>query len=260
MTRPAASALFAILISAPGLAQAAAPEFEVASIRASNPELGLIQNRTPNLDTDPGRNLNFANISIRDLIMLAYGVGARQISGPEILTTRFDVVARVPADAAKEQIPLMLQTLLAQRFKLALHRDQKAMQIFALEVAKSGLKLHESAEDDKGQSGCSRSFAETPGATLAAVCHRMTSAQIGQQLQALAPGYFTEGPILDKSGLKGVYDFKLEWVTRVEINNGSDGPTIFDAVQKQLGLKLDARKESVELLIIDHCDKEPTEN
>jgi uncharacterized protein (TIGR03435 family) len=261
MTRAAAVPILAAFVSAACFGQApATPEFEVASIRASNPEIGLIQNRTPNLNTDPGRNLNFANISLRDLIMLAYGVGARQISGPEFLTNRFNIVARVPADAAKEQIPLMLQTLLAQRFKLALHRDHKVMQIYALEVAKNGPKMHETAEDDKGESGCSRSFAETQGATLAAVCHKMYSANVAQQLQALAPGYFTDGPILDESGLKGVYDFKLQWITQVEAKNGSDGPTIFDAVQQQLGLKLDARKESVELLIIDHCEKEPTEN
>lgn len=243
MTRAAGIAIFAMFVPLASFAQSsAAPEFEVAAIRASKPELGLIQNRTPNLNTDPGRNLNFANISLRDLIMLAYGVGARQISGPDFLTSRFDIVARVPADAAKEQIPAMLQTLLAQRFKLALHRDHKVMQIYALEVAKNGPKIHESAEDDKGESGCSRSFAETPGATLAAVCHRMNSANVAQQLQALAPGYFTDGPILDKSGLKGVYDFKLEWITKVEANNGSDGPTIFDAVQQQLGLKLSRAK------------------
>ena len=61
--------------------------------------------------------------------MLSYGVGARQISGPDFLTNRFDILARVPAEAAKEQIPLMLQTLFAQRFKLALHREKKVMQI-----------------------------------------------------------------------------------------------------------------------------------
>lgn len=261
MTLQGVVTILAVCVAGVGLGQTAAtPEFEVAPVRASNPELGLIQNRTPNLNTDPGRNLSFANISLRDLIMLSYGVGARQISGPDFLTNRFDILARVPAEASREQIPLMLQTLLAQRFKLALHREKKVMQIYALEVAKGGVKLHESAEDDKGESGCSRSFAETPGATLAAVCHKMTSANIAQQVQSLAPGYFTDGPVLDRSDLKGVYDFKLEWITRVEANNGSDGPTIFDAVQKQLGLKLDGRKGSVEVLVIDHCEKDPTEN
>ena len=111
-------------------------------------------------------------------------------------------------------------------------------------MAKSGLKLHESAEDDKGESGCSRSFAETPGATLAAVCHRMTSANIAQQLQSLAPGYFTEGPILDKSGLKGVYDFKLEWITAVEANNGSDGPTFSTPCRSNSGSSWTAQRIS----------------
>ena len=88
----------------------------------------------------------------------------------------------------------------------------------------------------------------------------MTSSEIAQQVQSLAPGYFTDGPVVDMTGLKGVYNFKLEWVTRLEINNGSDGPTIFDAVQRQLGLKLDGRKQAMDNLIVDHCEKEPTEN
>jgi uncharacterized protein (TIGR03435 family) len=88
----------------------------------------------------------------------------------------------------------------------------------------------------------------------------MSSAEIAQQVQSLAPGYFTEGPVVNMTGLKGVYNFKLEWVTRLEINNGSDGPTIFDAVQQQLGLKLESRKQAMDTLIVDKCEKEPTEN
>src|SRR3984885_5537627 len=99
------------------------PEFEVASVRPSKQD-GLIENHTPSLNVEPGRNVNFANISLRDLIMLAYGVGPPQITGPDFITDRFDVIAKVPSDAKKEQIPQMLQALLAQRFKLAFHRDQ----------------------------------------------------------------------------------------------------------------------------------------
>jgi len=238
---------------------AAPPEFDVASVRPAAHD-GMIENRLPSLNVEPGRNLNFANISVRDLIMLAYKVGAPQISGPDWLTNRYDIVAKVPADATKDQIPQMLQTLLAQRFKLTLHHDQKVMQIYALEVAKGGPKMKDSPEGDTGAPGCNRSFAETAGATLAAVCNRMTSADIAQQVQALAPGYFRDGPIIDLTGLKGTYDFKLEWITRVEVNAGSDGPTIFDAVQKQLGLRLESRKQSMDILAIDHLEKEPTEN
>ena len=205
--------------------------------------------------------MNFANISLRDLMMLAYGVGARQITGPDFLTqNRFDIIARVPADAKKEEIPQMLRALLAERFKLALHREQKTMQVYALEVAKGGVKLKESAAGDKGEAGCARSFAEREGATLAAVCTGMRAADIAQQVQSLAPGYFQDGPVVDASGLKGVYDFKLEWITRIEANAGSGGPTIFDAVQQQLGLKLESRKQALEMLFVDHCESVPTEN
>jgi hypothetical protein len=158
--------------SAVSQAKVALPEFDVASVRAAEHD-GLIVNHTPSLDVEPGRNLNFANISLRDLIVLAYGVGIRQISGPDFLTAnRFDIIAKVPGDAFEE--------------------------------------LARTTE----------------------------------------PG----------SGLKGTYDFKLEWITRGEANNGSDGPTIFDAVQRQLGLKLDGRKQSVDMLVIDHCEMAPTEN
>jgi uncharacterized protein (TIGR03435 family) len=88
----------------------------------------------------------------------------------------------------------------------------------------------------------------------------MRSADIAQQVQALAPGYFRDGPVIDASGLKGVYDFKLEWITNAEANSGSSGPTMFAAVQGQLGLKLDQRRQPVEILVIDKLDRTPTEN
>lgn len=248
----------AAFLSCAAFGQAA--EFEVASVKPSRPDAGIINNQLPSLNVEPGRNLNFTNITLRDIIMLAYRVGAPQVSGPDWIRNRFDVVAKVPAEAKQEQIPQMLQALLADRFKLAFHREQKVIQIFALEAASGGPKMKESPEGQSGAPGCTRSFAERPGATLAAVCNRMTSADIAQQVQALAPGYFRDGPAVDMTGLKGVYDFKLEWVTRAEANQGSDGPSMFDAVQQQLGLKLQGRKQSLEILVIDHVEKAPTEN
>jgi uncharacterized protein (TIGR03435 family) len=184
MTRAAAVAILVALVLGPALAQskATAPEFDVASIKPAAHD-GLIENHTPSLNVEPGRNITFTNIALRDLIVLAYHVGIRQISGPDWLTDRFDVVAKVPADATKDRIPLMLQTLLAQRFKLELHREQKTMQIYALEIAKGGPKLQESAPADKTEAGCNRSFAESPGATLAAVCRRMNSVDLAQQVR-----------------------------------------------------------------------------
>jgi hypothetical protein len=135
----------------------------VASICPSNPDQNFINASTPSLNVGGDRLLRFVQITLRDLIMLAYGIGAPQIQGPGFLNgrpdspaDRFDVMAKVPA-----------------------------------------------------------------GATLAAVCTRMTSADIAQQLQTLAPGYFRDGPVMDLSNLKGVYDFKLEWITAGQASNGS---------------------------------------
>ena len=265
--RALACTVLSIVVAVTFLAAQSAPEFEVASVRASNPDQGFINASTPSLNVGGDRNLRFAQITLRDLIMLAYGVGARQIQGPSFLNgnpaapaDRFDVIARVPAGSTPEQVPLMLRALLAERFHLGLHRETKTMQVYALEVAKNGLKLKESPEGATGEARCTRSFAEHEGATLAAVCSRMTSADIAQQLQALAPGYFRDGPVVDSSGLKGVYDFKLEWITNVEAANGSPGPTMFNAVENQLGLKLDRRRQPLEILVVDQLDRKPTEN
>jgi len=256
-----------IAIAAAALQAQSAPEFEVASVRASNPDQGFINAVTPSLNVGGDRRLTFVQVTLRDLIMLAYGVGARQIQGPGFLNgspdapaDRFDIVAKVPTGATREQVPLMLGALLTERFHLSFHRENKTMQIYALEVAKGGPKMKESPEGATGDARCIRSFAEHEGATLAAVCSRMTSADIAQQVQALAPGYFRDGPVIDSSNLKGVYDFKLEWITNGEANSGSPGPTMFDAVQNQLGLKLDRRRQPVEILVIDKLDRTPTEN
>ena len=239
---------------------AAGPEFEVASVKPSSPDSGVINSQTPSLNLDPGRNLRFTNITLRDMIMLAYRVGAPQIAGPEWIRSRYDVIAKVPDDAKRGDVPAMLQAMLADRFQLKFHREQKVIPIFALEVANGGTKLKDSPEGDNGAPGCVRSFAETPGATLAAVCHSMTAADIAQQVQALAPGYFRDGPVIDMTGLKGTYEFRLEWVTRQEANAGSEGLSMFEAVQRQLGLKLQGRKQAMEILVIDNVGKEPTAN
>jgi uncharacterized protein (TIGR03435 family) len=256
-----------VAIAAAALQAQSASEFEVASVRASNPDQGFINAVTPSLNVGGDRRLTFIQVTLRDLIMLAYGVGARQIQGPSFLNgspdspaDRFDVVAKVPTGATREQVPSMLGALLADRFHLKLHREEKTMQVYALEVAKGGPKMKESPEGAAGEARCIRSFAEREGATLAAVCTRMRSADIAHQVQALAPGYFRDGPVIDASSLKGVYDFKLEWITNGEANNGSSGPTMFAAVQEQLGLKLNQRRQPVEILVIDKLDRTPTEN
>jgi uncharacterized protein (TIGR03435 family) len=210
--------------------ESAGPQFEVASIHTSNPDQAFINAITPSLNIPGDHNLTFVQVTLRDLIMLAYSVGAPQVQGPRFLNgtpdspaDRFDIVARVPAGATREQIPVMLRALLADRFHLALHRENKTIQVYALEMGKSAPKMKESPQGATGAARCVRSFAEREGATLAAECTHMTSADIAQQVMALAPGYFRDAPVVDLSGLKGIYDFKLEWITAGEGETGKFG-------------------------------------
>jgi uncharacterized protein (TIGR03435 family) len=263
-----ARVVFSIAVAAVALHAQSDPEFEVASVHSSYPDPGFIDATTPSLNVDGDRVLRVVQVTLRDLIMLAYGVAAPQIQGPGFLNgsldapaDRFDVAAKVPLGATREQVPLMLRALLTERFHLSLHREINTIQVFALEVAKGGPKMTESPEGETREARCSRSFVEREGATLAAICTRMTSADIALQLQALAPGYFGDGPVVDLSGLKGVYDFKLEWITAGEANNGNPGPSMFAAVQDQLGLKMERRQEQpVEIWVVDRLDRTPTEN
>jgi hypothetical protein len=130
----------------------------------------------------------------------------------------------------------MLRALLAERFHLALHRESKTIQVYALETGKGAPKMKESPASATG------------------------AADIAQQVMALAPGYFRDAPVVDLSGLKGIYDFKLEWITAGEARQGSSGPSMIDAIQDQLGLKMERRREAVEMVVIDKLDRKPTEN
>jgi uncharacterized protein (TIGR03435 family) len=260
ITRSAAGAVLAIFVSGASLVgqPGVPPEFEVASVKPTKAGLFDVNTHLPSLNVEPGRTLNFANTTLKDLIMLAYGAGAAQVSGPDWLVNRFDIVAKIPSGAAKERIPMMLQTLLAQRFKLALHRERKNISVYALEISGGGAKLQESVVRASVEAGCTRSYAQSPEASFAAVCHRMTSASLAQAVQTMAPNYF-DRPVVDMTGLKGVYDLTLEWISFSESTNGDTGPTIFDAILR-LGLKLEARRHPMDIFVIDHCEKEPTEN
>src|SRR5215471_10703555 len=150
--------------------------------------------------------------------MLAYGVGGKQLSGPRWLTelttdptqvTRFEIIAKVPENATRGQVPLMLQKLLEDRFKLKVHREPRPTQVYSLEVAPTGHKLTHTVADASRTPGCVRAIGAGEDYSAAADCYNMTMAQLAQQLQALAPAYFREGPVVDRTGLTGAYDFRL---------------------------------------------------
>jgi uncharacterized protein (TIGR03435 family) len=243
------------------------PEFEVASVRVSDPQ-NLQISYMPTLDVRPGGTLRISNRRLDEIIMVAYGVAGKQIVGPRWLTelttdprrvTRFEIVAKVPEDATKDQVPLMLQKLLEDRFKLKVHRESRPTQIYSLEVSSGGHKLSPSVGDAGRPPGCSRAIGAGENYSAAADCYNMTMTQLAQQLQALAPAYFRDGPVVDRTGLTGTYDARLEWRLLQEIEAGVTGPTMFAAVKK-LGLELEKKRENAEMLIVDNCEQLPTDN
>jgi len=273
--------------------------FEVASIKPSAlPTGGRIFLGTrggPGTD-DPGR-FTCTNCTLLMLITTAYSVQPFQVSGPPALSTeRFEIVAKVPEGATKEQFRQMLQNLLAEQFKLTLHHDSKEMPLYQLVVARGGPKMKESAETTKTENtaapaapGPMKRDAEgypvlTPGQSVMAMTPghaRMQGAQQTMPEFATRLSAFLGRPVTDATSLNGKYDFVLSWAP--EPNRGlipglpppppgadtiapaaadpqDSGPTIFTALQEQLGLKLEQKKGPVDMLVIDHVEKVPTEN
>jgi len=256
-----ASATFALGQARPKI------EFDVASVRIVPPGNNS-ESYMPTLDIPPGGMLRISNRRLDEIIMLAYNIGVKQLSGPRWLTepttdpsavTRFEILAKVPDGAKKDQIPLMLQSLLEERFKLQVHREPRSTQVYVLGLGKGGAKLETSVPNESRPPGCARVI--TGGAEIgaAADCYNVTATQLAQQLQSLAPGYFRDGPIVDRSGLTGTYDLHLEWMLQQQLDAGLTGPTMFAAVEK-LGLTLEKRRDTAEMLIVDHCEQTPTEN
>jgi uncharacterized protein (TIGR03435 family) len=254
-------------------------EFEVASIKPSPPPDGGRRRfgcrGGPGSD-DPGF-FTCENISIADLISRAFFLQEYQLNGPDwIQNTRFTISAKLPPEATKEQFCLMLQNLLADRFKLQFHHDTKEIRSYELVVAKGGSKLTKStgpAAPDETLSrppGGLKTNADgfpvlPPGRQPAALVQngRVTIRMIDQTFPQVVDRLSTliHQPIHDATGITGKYDYTLSWVMDVPGAPVDDNsPTIFQAVQEQLGLKLESKKTSIDILVIDHVEKIPTEN
>lgn len=227
---------------------AAPPAFEVASVKVDAEASGH-----SGMDRD-GHNLRMINATLRSCIAFAYSVTPPQIVGPEWLDSGgYDIDAK-GAEGTEDQVPQMLQALLAERFKLALHKDTKELPVFALVVAKGGIKLRKAAEGGpRGTTSSSRGNFAAQGVSMTKFANLLATPRFG-----------LDHPVLDRTGLDEVFDFTLRWTPenpqappREEPNAP---PPLFAALREQLGLKLEPRKAQVEVLIVDHLEKVPTEN
>jgi uncharacterized protein (TIGR03435 family) len=246
------------LLCAP-LAGAQAPSFDVASLKPVQLTPGADTYRA-NLGTIRHGELTMTNVTLADILRFAFGItNDEQISGPDWIrnkSVRFDILAKAPPDTPSDQLLPMLQTLLKERFRLAYHREQKVLSFLALEVGKNGSKLHEAQE---GTEPSGNQF----------YIGAIVSNRVTMQMLTTVLSRFLREPILDMTGLKGYYEVKLDWVPESgqlgapatdAPADGGGGPTLFTAVQNQLGLTLKPQKRPMDVIVVDHAEKAPVEN
>jgi uncharacterized protein (TIGR03435 family) len=266
------------ILNAPAVrAQSATPlTFEVASVKPNSGD-----DRRVGIQLQPGGGLRTTGTTLKFLLTFAYDVRDFQISGGPgwINSDRFDIVAKsergssqsTPDDMREmtdaqmktsvELVRQKLQALLADRFQLTLHHETKEQPVYALVIGKNGLKLQESqVKEGAGRHMMmNRGELNGEGVPLEFLASTLSS-QLGR-------------PVIDRTGLKGHYDFKLQWTPDPGQSMGGppppgveappppdpNGPSIFTAIQEQLGLRLESQKGPVDLIVIDRVEK-PSEN
>jgi uncharacterized protein (TIGR03435 family) len=224
------------------------PAFEVASVKPDKSETGV--DRIKNAKG----SLIIENVSFKRCIGMAYGIPDGRdylFSGPDWLDAeRFDISAKFPPETPDPDFLLMLQRLLAERFDLRLHHETREFSAYALVIGKSGPKVHAAAAPDASYMFTARSgHASGSSISMPAFADRLSR-----------PAFQLDRPVVDFTGLKGTFDLTLDWSLVGAQVDDTTGPSIFTAIQEQLGLKLEPRKIPLDVLIVDHANKVPTEN
>jgi uncharacterized protein (TIGR03435 family) len=253
-------------------AQTPAPAFEVAAIKPAAPGApgSFIRNT-------PGGRLNVTNMTLKDLVVMAYRIQPFQVSGgpPWFEADHWDIEAKAEGNPGQDERALMFQSLLADRFALKFHRETKEVPVYELVVAKPTGKPFAGLTETK-EGSCvppdPSGPPPQPGAKPPCRMIRMGINQLHASSQTLAN--FTQAlsrllgrTVIDKTGLKGNFDIALEWAPdqtqalqlppdapKPPVSDPS-GPTIFTAIQEQLGLKLESKKGPVDIFVIDHAEK-----
>jgi uncharacterized protein (TIGR03435 family) len=258
LKRVAVDAAWAIpAIPAPPKAMAAdaSPSFDVASIKPSQPD------RPGKAFTVRGRQFATINTTLTDLISFAYGIHAKQIAGAPawVDTEKYDLTAQPEGDGQpnERQWKVMIQQLLADRFKLAFHRDMKELSVYAITVGKDGSKIAKSEGNPNGLPGLFfRGLGNLP----------VTNATMAD-FAGVMQGAVLDRPVVDRTGLTGRWDFTLRWTpdefqfgglgVRVPppANTADAPPDLFTAIQEQLGLKLESTRAPAEVLVVDRVEK-----
>lgn len=268
----------------------ARPEFEVASIK---PASGGIDQVAVGVHID-GAQVSMTTMSIKDLVAMSYRVRTNQITGPDWTgSQRYNISAKLSDGAAQAQVPQMLQSLLADRFQLKLHRETRELPVYALGIAKTGLKMTEIPPDPDSDyrsggpvevaaggnaNGAVMNLGKGTSLTLGPSSFEAKKLDLPRFADLLSR--FMDRPVIDTTGLKGLYDFTLELtpedrmaiLIRGGVNQGAALPpqalrlldfgsnaSLVSALQK-VGLTFEAKTAPLEMLVIDSAQKTPTEN
>jgi uncharacterized protein (TIGR03435 family) len=228
--------VFLLAMAATGWAHG--PVFEVASVRPAGPAV-----KRTDIRRDPAGGISAMNVSLRTLIVLAYNIQDFQISGAPgwIGSERYNVVARAPAGARKSETWAMLRALLEERFHLVVHRETKETAVYELTVAKSGLKIQEARRapgetDDWCRQGSGH-----------LQCYLLPVGDLALTLAGIL-----KRPVVDRTGIVAKFDLTLDWSPD---NAPGDGPSIFTAIQEQLGMRLESAKGPLEMVVVDRVEK-----
>jgi uncharacterized protein (TIGR03435 family) len=226
---------------------------------------------------DPGR-IVYRGATLKTLLARAYKVKPGEISGPGWLgSERYTIEAKLPPGTDEGRLRLMLQKLLTERFQITLHREVKDTPVYRLKVAKNGPKLKPATElphyqnQDEERAAMRQQVEENLAKAIAA---REVNARLGirgpsrsfglarattERFAGVLSGNL-DRPVKDMTQLEGEYSFHLEWTPDSGMHDDASGVSIFTAIQEQLGLRLEAGNEPIELLVIDKAEKAPTSN
>lgn len=265
--------VLALAVTSPLCAQLSGLHFEVASIRLSkNPEPG------GNVDIKPGR-FRGKDLALQWLILTAYRIRSDDLSGdlPNwTISERYDIDAETDGPAKEDQVLLALQNLLADRFHLKLHREVRQEPVYLLTVAKSGVKMPPGGCVPRKQDLPNECYSARNEGLIETLDWRGVALSAPQGVAYRSLVWALSGalhrPVIDKTGLTGAFDVHLRWAREPQTPFFARGdssklpdpaelgvPSIFDAVEKQLGLKLESGRGPVEHMIVDHVEK-PDEN
>ncbi|MCU1235801.1 MAG: hypothetical protein JWP63_3768 [Candidatus Solibacter sp.] len=217
-------------------------EFEAVSIKVNSSGSGSSRSH------DTSGQWVAENLSLRDYVRRAFEIRDYQVQGPDWMSSaRFDIVAKFPPHTGDSQLGPRLQKLLTDRFKLAVHRETKEFPVYALVKGKNSPKLKAAA--DTGPQGTNSTRGRLTG-------QRITMARLAEFLAQRM-----DRPVVDLTGLTGMYDLTLEWTTdEAAAGDAPPGPTLEAALQQQLGLRLQSQRAPIMLIVVDHIEKLPVDN